>query len=441
MKINEHVSDLIKKFTSDDMAALLRFVECCEDPDAGGHDVEKSTITRLSQYGALRQVRPGYHEVTEFGEFILNGGIDELQQYRAAAEPARNPVLGYADSYRDMAKRGVESVPIWSVITDLERNIAPLFAAPQVTSVPEPITRNDAEGGWWMYKGRRVGGGCAEWYNRALDDYRAMLAAPAVQAESILRDFYSAYDEWINSGAPEGSPFARGVGLCANLFDYVASTVLEDLHAQFVAAGLDEKLPFNASESEFVAESGRGECYINPARVAWVRARIAAPAVQAEQQPVTDAEHVASVLEMIGSFEPDDIDSDSVDLRFELDGLDTGSDVSITEYATRGAAIIRQLSGNTEQVGQPALPEGYALVPSKLTAENGTKGLLSGEFSETKYINCPECFGDDECETCDGSGRIEITVPVSWTTIKEIWAKGVEHFAAAPQQEAQEVKK
>lgn len=71
--------------------------------------------------------------------------IDELQQYRADAEPARNPVLGYADSYRDMAKRGVESVPIWSVITDLERNIAPLFAAPQVTSVPEEATPESIE--------------------------------------------------------------------------------------------------------------------------------------------------------------------------------------------------------------------------------------------------------------------------------------------------------
>ncbi|WP_312738316.1 hypothetical protein [Atlantibacter hermannii] len=40
--------------------------------------------------------------------------------------------------------------------------------------LPEPITRNDADG-WWMYKGRRVGGGCAEWYNRALDDCRAAM--------------------------------------------------------------------------------------------------------------------------------------------------------------------------------------------------------------------------------------------------------------------------
>lgn len=82
----------------------------------------------------------------------------------------------------------------------------------------------------------------------------------------------------------------------------------------------------------------------------------------------------------------------------------------------------------------PVVPDGYVMVPMRLTAENGAKGALAGEFSETKFVNCSECFGDDECETCDGSGRIEITVPVTWTTIKEIWAKGVEHFAAAPQE-------
>ncbi|MFL9632942.1 hypothetical protein ACKC6T_18450 [Klebsiella quasipneumoniae subsp. quasipneumoniae] len=82
----------------------------------------------------------------------------------------------------------------------------------------------------------------------------------------------------------------------------------------------------------------------------------------------------------------------------------------------------------------PVVPDGYVMVPMRLTAENGAKGALSGEFSETKFVNCPECFSADECETCDGSGRIEITVPVTWTTIKEIWAKGVEHFAAAPQE-------
>ncbi|HFP9451169.1 TPA: hypothetical protein ACHOZL_003055 [Raoultella ornithinolytica] len=97
-----------------------------------------------------------------------------------------------------------------------------------------------------------------------------------------------------------------------------------------------------------------------------------------------------------------------------------------------------ELAGNS-----PVIPDGYVIVPMRLTDENGAKGALAGEFSETRFVNCPECFlshdfGDDECETCDGSGRIEIKVPVSWTAIKEIWAKGVEHFAAAPPAPKQE---
>lgn len=92
-------------------------------------------------------------------------------------------------------------------------------------------------------------------------------------------------------------------------------------------------------------------------------------------------------------------------------------------YSVISAAMLQ--AGNS-----PVTQDGYVLVPKKLTAENGAKSVLSGEFSETKFINCPECFGDDDCETCDGSGRIEITVPVTWTTIKAIWDKGVEHFAA-----------
>lgn len=95
----------------------------------------------------------------------------------------------------------------------------------------------------------------------------------------------------------------------------------------------------------------------------------------------------------------------------------------------------QSLMDRCKAANSPVAPDGWVMVPMRLTAENGAKGLLSGEFSETKFINCPECFGDDECETCDGSGRIEITVPVTWTTIKEIWAKGIEHFAAAPKQE------
>lgn len=73
---------------------------------------------------------------------MINQGSEFAMMARMAlsaldSEPVRNPVLAYADSYRDMAKQGVESVPIWSVITDLERNIAPLYRHAQQPVVPE----------------------------------------------------------------------------------------------------------------------------------------------------------------------------------------------------------------------------------------------------------------------------------------------------------------
>lgn len=77
--------------------------------------------------------------------------LEESQQLASMAlaaldsEPNRNPVLAYADSYRDMAKQGVESVPIWSVITDLERNIAPLYRHAQPAPERDQVRREHAE--------------------------------------------------------------------------------------------------------------------------------------------------------------------------------------------------------------------------------------------------------------------------------------------------------
>ncbi|MDO0900638.1 hypothetical protein [Enterobacter hormaechei] len=67
------------------------------------------------------------------------------------------------------------------------------IAPPAPVSVPEPIKRNDADG-WWVYKGRRVGGGCAEWYNRALDDCRAAMLQGA-DGKPELTVWYGAMPE------------------------------------------------------------------------------------------------------------------------------------------------------------------------------------------------------------------------------------------------------
>ncbi|OUI63777.1 hypothetical protein AZZ80_002960 [Klebsiella pneumoniae] len=76
-----------------------------------------------------------YDDPIELAKAIRKGPDMPPSQPALDTEPDRNPVLAYADSYRDMAKQGVESVPIWSVITDLERNIAPVYRHAQ----PAPV--------------------------------------------------------------------------------------------------------------------------------------------------------------------------------------------------------------------------------------------------------------------------------------------------------------
>ncbi|MCE7547230.1 hypothetical protein LZV53_22055 [Klebsiella michiganensis] len=89
--------------------------------------------------------------------------------------------------------------------------------------------------------------------------------------------------------------------------------------------------------------------------------------------------------------------------------------------------------GTVQALNSPVIPEGYVMVPAKLTAENGAKSALLGEFNLEYTLTCHECFGEG-CEDCNDEGRWINSIPVDWTTIKAIWAKGVEHFAASPQE-------
>ncbi len=169
------------------------------------------------------------------------------------SEPVRNPVLAYADSYRDMAKQGVKSVPIWSVITDLERNIAPLYIHAQQPVVPE---------------------------EKPMPNPLSMYAVDAVAAIAEVKGW-------------------------------------------------------------------------NACRAAMLQA------------------------------------------------------------------------GNS-----PVIPDGYMMVPMRLTAENGAKAALLGEFNLEYTLTCHECFGEG-CDDCSGDGTWTSTMPIDWTTIKEIWDKAINNFAAA----------
>ena len=86
-----------------------------------------------------------YDDPIELAKAIRKGTDMPPEQPVEDSEPDRNPVLAYADSYRDMAKQGVESVPIWSVITDLERNIAPLYRHAQPALERDQVRSEHAE--------------------------------------------------------------------------------------------------------------------------------------------------------------------------------------------------------------------------------------------------------------------------------------------------------
>jgi len=68
------------------------------------------------------------------------------------------------------------------------------------------------------------------------------------------------------------------------------------------------------------------------------------------------------------------------------------------------------------------------IMPEKLTAENGAKTMLIGEFFIPLPEYCRECDGDG-CGVCQGKGEIVRMVNVPWTTIKEIYTKAVEHLS------------
>ncbi|MCH9562725.1 hypothetical protein [Klebsiella pneumoniae] len=107
-----------------------------------------------------------YDDPIELAKAIRKGPDMPPEQPVEDSEPDRNPVLAYADSYRDMAKQGVESVPIWSVITDLERNIAPLYRHAQ----PVPVVPNEIK--------HRIGGLDWGWegeFNRGWNACRAAM--------------------------------------------------------------------------------------------------------------------------------------------------------------------------------------------------------------------------------------------------------------------------
>jgi len=91
--------------------------------------------------------------------------------------------------------------------------------------------------------------------------------------------------------------------------------------------------------------------------------------------------------------------------------------------------------GPMKESSAPAvsIPDGYCLMPKRLTAENGAKAMLLGEFRLEVTRECPECLELDEpaegCEICDGEGEYAQRHTIPWDKIKFIYSEAVKGLA------------
>lgn len=90
---------------------------------------------------------------------------------------------------------------------------------------------------------------------------------------------------------------------------------------------------------------------------------------------VSKAKASVFTLEYIAQFEPADIDSDDVDLRFEVDGRDTGTNVSIVDECMQAAKVISELVETLEKIQE----ENEELTRFKEIMASATEALKNGE--------------------------------------------------------------
>lgn len=120
------------------------------------------------------------------------------------------------------------------------------------------------------------------------------------------------------------------------------------------------------------------------------------------------AECVCGILENIAGYEPDDIDGDDVELRFETeDGFDTGCTVSIVEQCQSAADIIRSLLA--ERDADKALIDEQAKRIAELEARTVTVKLPE-PFYPDGDIDCPLVVELDDVKSACAAAGITLDV-------------------------------
>ncbi|KLE96214.1 hypothetical protein YA24_19180 [Klebsiella aerogenes] len=141
---------------------------------------DESLSIRRGELEAAQQERESWRTSFDNERFRadkLKAHIDDIEPVRAAAEKLVRCKGRYhsEQNYRALAA-------LFGVTTP---DLPPLDSESRTVTVklPPKIERNDVDG-WFMYNGGRVGGGAAEWYNKALDDVGSELTGAGIKWEA-----------------------------------------------------------------------------------------------------------------------------------------------------------------------------------------------------------------------------------------------------------------
>lgn len=92
-----------------------------------------------------------------------------------------------------------------------------------------------------------------------------------------------------------------------------------------------------------------------------------------------------------------------------------------------------EVEHDPRQAGLPSVVGSeYVVMPKALTAENGAKAALIGEFTIKHQATCSACHfdvADADCEVCGGEVQYVEHVTVPWDTLKAIYAAAVQACA------------
>ncbi|HHI0056169.1 TPA: ead/Ea22-like family protein [Klebsiella quasipneumoniae] len=124
--------------------------------------------------------------------------VEALEHYKSREERVtslvRNNSKSWDELYRQVEAKGKRNVELVEALEKAQETIAfqqgeikallsSLESRTVTVKLPPKIERNDADG-WFMYNCGRVGGGAAEWYNKALDDVGVELTAAGIKVEA-----------------------------------------------------------------------------------------------------------------------------------------------------------------------------------------------------------------------------------------------------------------